>query len=298
VDIATVQPRAATRRVVAFTLVELLVVIGIIALLISILLPSLSRARQSASQLACLSNLRTMGSAVQMYANQSRDSLPIGTWDGTMDSNTSTPRNGRGTDFKALLQDVMTGSGAQYQDIKFNAQRHVFQCPDANESPNTSTMLGTQDAALHYTAHPRLMGNIEQWNGAQLKSEMAPYKKSSIRNSSDIVLIFDGQQIASDSGVASPEGYALDGYRLFWDHLCLNDNPSTDLNSSVDGGTNTDAADWGGAGNIRWRHVGNKSANFLFVDGHAAALRYGGQNQTELLRRNICVNRVDQSIAK
>jgi len=296
VDQATVQSRATTRR--AFTLVELLVVIGIIALLISILLPSLSRARQSASQLACLSNLRSIGSAIQMYANQYKDTLPIGTWDGVMDGSTSSPRVGRGTDFKALLQDVMTGSGAQYQDVTYQAQRHVFQCPDAQEMNKTSNMLGTDPGALHYTAHPRLMGNIEQWDSAANRGEMAPYRKASIRNASEIVLMFDGQQIASDSGVASPEGYALDGYRLFWDHMCLNENPSTDLNSSVDGGTNTDAADWGGAGNIRWRHVGNKSANFLFVDGHAAPLRYTSQNQTELLRRNICVNRVDQHIAK
>lgn len=296
-DIATVQqPRAATRR--AFTLVELLVVIGIIALLISILLPSLSRARQSANQLACLANLRSIGSAIQMYANQSRDSLPIGTWDGVMDGNTSSPRVGRGTDFKALLQDVMTGSGAQYQDVTYQAQRHVFQCPDAQEMNKTSNMLGTDPGALHYTAHPRLMGNIEQWDSAAGRGEMAPYRKAQIRNASDVILIFDGQQIASDSGVTSPEGYALDGYRLFWDHMCLNDSPATDLNSSVDGGTNTDAADWGGAGNIRWRHANNHAANFLFVDGHAAPLRYTNQNQTELLRRNICVNRVDQHIAK
>ena len=65
-------------RVGAFTLVELLVVVGIIGVLIGLLLPSLNRALEQSRRTGCLANLRSLGQALTLYATTNRDRLPNG----------------------------------------------------------------------------------------------------------------------------------------------------------------------------------------------------------------------------
>ena len=71
-------PPAPAARIKGFTLVELLVVIGIIAVLMGILLPALAAARQRTHLVTCLSNLRQVGIAVHSYANDNGGRIPFG----------------------------------------------------------------------------------------------------------------------------------------------------------------------------------------------------------------------------
>ena len=77
---------AGHRRGPAFTLVELLVVIAIIAILAAMLLPALSRSKEKAWQINCVSNLKQLGYAIHMFADDHDDRLPGPIWQGVYDA--------------------------------------------------------------------------------------------------------------------------------------------------------------------------------------------------------------------
>jgi prepilin-type N-terminal cleavage/methylation domain-containing protein len=108
----------------AFTLVELLVVIGIIAVLIGILLPALSRARELARRTQCLSNLRELNMAMRIYAAQNKDAIPIGYMDQHQFSYFVNWNNSNGT--KVTFMGVLA-------QAKLIPNPKVFYCPSLIE---------------------------------------------------------------------------------------------------------------------------------------------------------------------
>lgn len=87
----TISAPSRSRKPAAFTLVELLVVIGIIAVLIGILLPVVNSARRQASDVACSANLRTLVQGLLIYANENKGSLPYGFYYNRQNYNNGNP---------------------------------------------------------------------------------------------------------------------------------------------------------------------------------------------------------------
>ncbi len=144
-------------RSIGFTLIELLVVVAIIALLISILLPSLSRARRQSMVVNCQSNLKQIVQATFMYAEESEGRFPYAAYFISLDRRVDPNLQRFNAPFiqDALIPYLGGDRRADFVDantLKAVAFSKVFRCPDVERfgSNDPNTLYLRQGVANHY----------------------------------------------------------------------------------------------------------------------------------------------------
>ena len=234
----------------AFTLVELLVVIGIIALLISILLPALNKVRQQANLVDCKSRLRQMGQALSIYVVDSKGLMPWGVINRNLTGDTA-PFNATPNDQESIwwwyytLGQVMDRKLVSSDGLVHSLPK-VFSDRDTVESGG-----GVARYVNHFVANIRVFASNKDGDSAPEYFQNAPaayigkqvhQRKISTIRPQGTFLIWDSSQIAENSskwdlpGDAYGVSVELDQNEWTYGHcFCLNvpDNPGVNYDRPI-----------------------------------------------------------------
>jgi prepilin-type N-terminal cleavage/methylation domain-containing protein len=211
-----------TPRARAFTLVELLVVIGIIAVLIGILIPVLGRARDQANKTACMSNIRQVMIGFTMYANNNKDKCPFGARldnPGGVDLPEDWVHWRQGINGEGLNSSAI----APFLSGKGEGLKNILRCPsDRGEDRITST---TGQYAYSFTMNMY----FEPREGFYPAEGGPPIRLSATKAAAEKILLAEENERTINDGFWAPGNYAggmsptdpVAGWVVNWDWLSI-----------------------------------------------------------------------------
>lgn len=173
----------------AFTLVELLVVISIIALLLSILMPSLQKARKQAQSVVCMSKLKQLGLATSTYTTDNSNVLPPAEW------------NAGNLFYWDSFLNKYLGSTTSWTQIK---QTKYFSCPSASSQSKIGNISIGRTYGMNTYLHSLWPSGGDVANPKKFKITQLP---------SDLFLIGDSRLDVPSSAWWSP----IIGPKFSWD---------------------------------------------------------------------------------
>ena len=231
-----------------FTLIELLVVIAIIAILAAMLLPALNKAKEKAREVSCKGNFKAIGQAVQLYAAENKDWLPVSAVKAGDKLWNSGPNALHGQIRRYLGYYLLSGYlGKVWDDYKVKPPK-VFVCPSGDKDiPIYDSKYPMGNVVFHYA-----IGTV--YPGKQQLDEFKP----NFNGNPDIEQCFGGRNYKK-CRKPSENGIVFDGMPK-----------NNDLGCSI--GIASNRALWIGPTEtsgypvIPFRH--NKAFNLLVADGH------------------------------
>lgn len=177
----------------AFTLVELLVVIGIIALLIAILLPSLQKAREAANSVKCASNMRQLASGVQLFAHEHKGYVPKAWFN-------DEPFLPASADTRYSWEWRFPAWGWDSVLLKYLKNREVFRCP----SDGSEVLRGEQFPPSEYEAgvDPKVddLPSSYRYNLSHHAWAFDAFKLARLRKSNLAILFAEGNTTYTNPG--------------------------------------------------------------------------------------------------